>query len=134
MIKNNLELAYKVLKSDASEDARILAATYIPVPFHLRDAISGLEYGAECTLATVNDLVTKTKTPVYETYRQISIAQTLIATLNPLTTSYDYECKSRVKEVIVDFEGNVNSWALNEHLKYHANPNVDKLKAQLSKL
>lgn len=58
MIKNEIELASKILQSDSSEDARALAAHYMPLPFALEDALRELEYFVECTLATISRLIT----------------------------------------------------------------------------
>ncbi len=133
MIKNELELANKVLKSDASEDARALAAHYMNLPFALTDLLKALEYTAECTLATISGMASKNK-PVYSEFRrQVSIAQKCIYDLRSVAIDYEFEYKNgmRVKEVIQDFNCDVRKWAVEAHLKYATEPNVEKLKHHL---
>ena len=134
MIKNELELARKILKSDASEDARALAAHYMNLPFALTDSLKALEYGIECTLATVIDLILRSKPPLSETRRQISIAQKMLWDFYPATVEYGYELKKlRVKEVINNYNQNVLEWALASYAKDGIGTNVDKLRGKLTK-
>jgi hypothetical protein len=133
MIKNELELADKILKSDASEDAKALAAHYIEMPFALNDVLVSLEYITECTLATIESIACKNK-PVYSEFRrQVNIAQKALCTLHGTAVGYEFEYKEglRVKEVMKEFGGNVREWAVTAHKKYAPSPNEAKLRQHL---
>lgn len=133
MIKNELELANKILESDLSEDVRALAAHYMAMPFALNDVLVALEYITECTLATISTMACKNK-PVYSEFRrQVSIAQKALYVLRGTALNYKFEYKEglRVKEVIFDFNCDVRKWAIEAHRKYATEPNVEKLRHHL---
>lgn len=134
MIKNEIELASKILHSDPSEDARALAAHYIPLLFALEDALRALEYFVECTLATIDKLITLSTVPLYETARQISIAQKALWQLHAIAVDYKFEYRElRVKEVINDFKSDLKKWTLDQHERYADKPNTERLKKYIYK-
>lgn len=134
MIKNEIELASKILQSDPSEDARALAAHYMPLPFALEEALTALEYFVECTLATIDGLITLSTVPLYETARQVSIAQKVLWQLHAIAINYNFEYRElRVKEVINDFKSDVKKWTLDQHERYADKPNVERLRKYLYK-
>lgn len=98
-----------------------------------RASLDTIQYAAECTLATVDDLALKKKIPISELKRQVSIAQHIIFELHSLKSCHykDYVFKSRVKEVIDDHNKIVKSYTLALILKHHSQETHDKLKDKL---
>jgi hypothetical protein len=75
---------------------------------NIRSPDDALMYLTECTLATVCGLAMRKKPPPGEFRRQINIAQKGVEWVQ----AFQIEPQLRVKDVITDYGGSVNEWAM----------------------